>query len=121
MLLQKIIVGILISISIVGVIGLPMGDPKLIGNAIGLELSFVALALVSAWKLRLALIPNMIIAIIVIIGNTASPRHMEIMTSFVPFDNAMILIIGGYILQALLLIFSAIAFKNRKQLQIQSK
>jgi hypothetical protein len=115
-LLQKIIFAILASISIVGIIGIPMGDPQFFLNAILLESSFIVLAAVSIWKLQYYVITNMAIAIIVIVGNTVSPKHIEIMTNFVPAENAVVLIVGGYVLQGLLLGTSAIAFKKRKQL-----
>ena len=120
-LLQKIILVILVSISIVGMIGIPMGDPQFLVNVVLLESSFIALAVVSIWRLQYAVIPNMVIAIIVIVGNTVSPKHIEIMTNLVPAENAVVLIVGGYILQGLLLGGSAIAFKKRKQLATQIK
>ena len=91
-----------------------MGDPKFFVNAVGLELAFIALAVISFKKLKFALIPNMIIATIVIIGNTVSPQHVEIMSSFNPLGNAVILIIGGYILQGILLFSSVFVLKNLK-------
>jgi len=120
-LLQKIIFVILVSISIVGIIGIPMGDPQFLVNAVLLESSFIALAAVSVWRLQYSVIPNMVIAIIVIVGNTISPKHIEIMTNLVPAENAVVLIVGGYVLQGLLLVTSAIAFKKRKQLEAQIK
>lgn len=96
---------ILGAISVVGMIGIPMGDPKFLANAITLEAAFVALTLISVWRPRLVFIPSTIIATIVIIGNTVSPRHIEIMTSFAPLENALVLIVGGYILQGWLLVF----------------
>lgn len=120
-LLQKIIFLILVSISIVGMIGIPMGDPQFLVNAILLESSFIALAGISIWRLQYSIIPNMFIAIIIIVGNTISPKHIEIMTNFVPAENAVVLIVGGYILQGLLLFSSVIAFKKRKQLAVGTK
>jgi hypothetical protein len=102
-------------------IGIPMGDPQFLVNAVLLESSFIALAAVSIWRLQYAVIPNMVIAIIVIVGNTVSPKHIEIMTNLVPAENAVVLIVGGYVLQGLLLGGSAIAFKKRKQLATQIK
>ena len=89
---QKTIIVILFSIS---VIGIQIGNPKFLTNAIALESAFVALTALSFWRLRYVLIPNMIITIIVIIGNTASPKHLEIMSSFEPLENAIVLIVGG--------------------------
>ncbi len=115
MLQKNLIVGTLISISIVGIIGIPMGDPQFLTNAIILESAFIGLTVLSVWRLQYALIPNIIIAIIVIIGNTASPKHIEIMTTFNPIGNAIVLIIGGYMLQGLLLVTSSMELKNRRQ------
>ena len=119
MRLQILIVGTLISIIIVGIIGIPMGDPQFLTNAIILESAFIGLTVLSFWRLQYALIPNIIIAIIVIIGNTASPKHIEIMTTFSPSENAIVLIIGGYMLQGLLLVTSSIELKNRRQLKLK--
>lgn len=94
-----------------------MGDPQFLTNAIILESIFIGLTLLSFWRLHHALVPNIIIAIIVIIGNTISPKHIEIMTTFNPIENAIVLIIGGYLLQGLLLVSSSIELKNRRQLK----
>ena len=118
---QKIIVGILISIVIMGIIGIPIGNPKFITNAIILESAFIALAVLSLWKLNYILVPNMIIAIVVIIGNTASPRHIEIMSTLDPFGNAIVLIVGGYFLQGLLMVTNMMVFKNQNRLKLKTK
>jgi hypothetical protein len=115
---QKIIIVILFSISVIGIIGIQIGNPKFLTNAIALESAFVALTALSFWRLRYVLIPNMIITIIVIIGNTASPKHLEIMSSLEPLENAIVLIVGGYVLQGLLLAVTLNIFKNRKNLKI---
>lgn len=120
-LLQKIIFIILVSISVVGIIGIPMGDPQFLVNAVLLESSFVILAGISLWRLQYSTIPNMVIALLVIVGNTISPRHVEIMTGFEPIGNAIVLMIGGYVLQVLLLVTSGIAFRKRKQLSAHTK
>jgi len=111
---QKAIVLILVSISITGIIGIQIGNPRFVSNAIALESAFVVLTALSFWRLRYALIPNMIVAMIVIVGNTASPKHLEIMSSFEPLENAVVLIVGGYVLQGLLLSASLNVFTNRK-------
>lgn len=79
-----------------------------------LESSFIALAVISLKKYQYAYIPNFIIAVIVIIGNTASPKHTEIMSTFHPLYNAIVLIIGGYVLQGLLLISNALTLRSYK-------
>lgn len=113
---KKTIPVILIGISIVGALGIPMGDPRFFVNALGLEFVFVSLAILSIRRLKFSLIPNMIISCVVIIGNTISPQHVDIMISLNPIENAVVLIIGGYILQALLFVTSFIQLKNRKKL-----
>ena len=116
-MIKKFISLILISIAIVGIIGIPMGDPRFLINAIILESIFILLAAISFWRFHYVLIPNMIIAVIVIVGNTVSPKHIEIMSTLNPPENAIVLFIGGYVLQILLLGFSFVAFKKRRQLQ----
>lgn len=118
---QKIIVGILVSVVIMGIIGIPIGNPEFVTNAIALESTFIVLAFFSLWRLKYALVPNMIIAIVVIIGNTASPKHIEIMSTFEPIENAIVLIVGGYLLQGLLLVSNMMVFKNRKHLKLKTK
>ena len=116
MTLQKNVIAVLIAISVVGVLGIPFGDPKFIAEGIALELSFVALTVLSVKRIKYALIPNIIIACLVISGNTISPKHTEIMLSLNPLYNAIILIVGGYILQGLLLATSILTYKNRTRL-----
>jgi len=108
-------------IVIMGIIGIPIGNPKFVTNAIVLESAFIVLAFFSLWRLKYALVPNMIIAIVVIIGNTASPKHIEIMSTFEPIENAIVLIVGGYLLQGLLLVSNMMVFKNRKRLKLKTK
>ena len=112
--LQKFIVSVLVAISVIGIFGIPLGDPKFITEAIALESSFVGLTILSIKRPKYALIPNVGIACLVIAGNTISAKHTEIMLSLHPLYNAIILIIGGYILQGLLLAANILAFKNRK-------
>ncbi len=114
---QKFLVSVLCAISIVGAFGIPLGDPKFIIQAIVLESSFIAFAVISLKNFRYAYIPNFAIAVIVIAGNTISPKHLEIMSTFHPFYNAIVLIIGGYILQGLLLISNGIALREHKKLK----
>jgi len=118
--MQKGIVSVLAAVCITGAFGIPLGDPKFLVQAFSLEFSFIALAVISAKNFRYAYIPNFIIAIIVIVGNTVSPKHIEIMFTLYPFYNAIVLIVGGYILQGLLLITNTMAYKKYKQI-ISSK
>ncbi|MDE1875564.1 MAG: hypothetical protein KGH86_01850 [Thaumarchaeota archaeon] len=111
---KKGLVAVLVSISIVGAFGIPLGDPKFFIQAIALESSFIALAIISLKNFRYAYIPNVIIAVLVIVGNTVSPKHLEIMSTLHPFYNGIVLIVGGYILQALLLVTNVITLKQYK-------
>ncbi len=113
--IQKYLVSVLVSVCIVGVFGIPLGDPKFFVQAIALELSFIALAIISFKNFRYAYIPNFIIACLVIVGNTASPKHLEIMSTLHPFYNGIVLIVGGYILQGLLLVTNTMTFKQYKK------
>lgn len=117
--IQNYLVAVLVSICIIGAFGIPLGDPKFLIQAIMLESSFIALAIISLKNFRYAYIPNFIIACIVIAGNTLSPKHLEIMSTFHPFYNAIVLIIGGYVLQVLLLITNGMSFRKYRNAKIE--
>ena len=117
--IQRYLIAVLVSICVVGAFGIPLGDPKFLIPAIILESSFIALAIVSFKNFRYAYIPNFVIAGIVIVGNTTSPKHLEIMSTFHPFYNAIVLIIGGYVLQALLLITNAMSLREYRNVKIE--
>lgn len=117
--IQRNLVAVLVSVCVVGAFGIPLGDPKFLIPAIILESSFIALAIVSFKNFRYAYIPNFIIAGVVIAGNTTSPKHLEIMSTFNPFYNAIVLIIGGYVLQALLLITNAMSLREYRSAKIE--
>jgi len=95
-----------------------MGDPKFIIQALALETAFILLAVLTIKKLNVVLIPSIVLGLIVIIGNTISPQHLEIMTSFSPPENAIVLIIGGYLLQFVLITASFLQFKKQKQITL---
>ena len=93
----------LILVSALGAVAIPFGNPKFIGEAIIVELSFIALS-VLVWRgYTKALYACIALALTVIIGNTTSPAHIHLMTTFSKPVNALILIIGGYILQGILI------------------
>jgi hypothetical protein len=93
----------LILISGIGAIAIPFGNPKFIGEAIIVELSFITLS-VLVWRGYTKVLYGCIaLALIVIIGNTTSPAHIHLMTTFSKPANALILIIGGYTLQGILI------------------
>jgi len=120
-LIQKCVVSVLVAVCITGAFGIPLGDPKFLVQAFALEFSFAILAIITTKNFRYAYIPNFIIATTVIVGNTVSPKHIEIMYTLHPFYNAIVLIVGGYILQILLVITNAIAYKKYRQIILDSK
>jgi asparagine N-glycosylation enzyme membrane subunit Stt3 len=97
------VVVVLAAISVVGAIAIPFGDPQFIDRAIALELSFIALTVLIYKGFRKALYACIPLAAIVMIGNSLAPPHVEIMTTFSKPFNAVLLIIGGYILQVALI------------------
>ena len=116
---QNYLVAVLASVCIVGAFGIPIGDPKFLIPAIALESSFIALTVISLKNFRYAYIPNFIIACTVIAGNTISPKHLEIMSTLHPFYNAIVLIIGGYVLQVSLLVTNSMALKQYKAAKME--
>jgi len=103
---------ILVFITVLGLIAIPFGNPKFIDRAIILELSFAILS-VLIWKgynkVLYACIP---IAALVIIGNSLASPHVNLMMSFSKPLNAIILIIGGYVLQIALIYTSLRSIMN---------
>jgi hypothetical protein len=107
------VVIVLVVISIVGAIAIPFGASQFLYRAITLELSFITLAsvillgdrlTVSKVPLeRLALYVCIPLAIIVMVGNSLASPHVEMMTTFSKPFNAVMLIIGGYVLQGALI------------------
>ena len=94
---------VLVAISVVGAIAIPFGDPQFLDRAIALELAFIALAVLTLKGYRKPLYACIPIAIVVMVGNSLAPPHIEIMTTFSKPLNAVLLIIGGYVLQAALI------------------
>ena len=103
---RKITLSTILSIIIIGLIAIPLGNPKFLYRAIGLELSLVIIFIL-LWKgytqVLYACIP---LSLLVIVGNSLAPPHVNLMLTFSKPLNAIILIVGGYILQILLISFS---------------
>src|SRR5215207_5712579 len=107
------VVIVLVVTSIVGAIAIPFGAPQFLYRAIALELSFITLAVVillgdrlTVSKVplaRLALYACIPLAISVMVGNSLASPHVEMMTTFSKPFNAVMLIIGGYVLQGALI------------------
>jgi hypothetical protein len=102
-MINRHILTALILISALGAVAIPFGNPKFIGEAIIVELSFITLS-VLVWRgYTKALYACIALALTVIIGNSTSPAHIHLMTTFSKPANALILIIGGYVLQGILI------------------
>ncbi|MDQ3869788.1 MAG: hypothetical protein M3250_09585 [Thermoproteota archaeon] len=107
---------ILFSIATIGLIAIPFGNPKFIDRAVILELSFVTLS-VLVWKgYSKALYACIPLSLLVIIGNSLVPPHVHLMMTFSKPVNAIVLIVGGYVLQ-IALIYTSL----RSILNIRSK
>lgn len=108
----RVTVIILVSITALGIIAIPFGNPKFIDRAIILELSFATLpALI--WKgYSKALYACIPIAGLVIIGNSLAPPHVNLMMTFSKPLNAIVLIVGGYVLQIALIYTSLRSILN---------
>lgn len=125
------VVLVLVAISAVGMIAIPFGDPQFIDRAITLELSFITLAIVIFLDVRLtikgvplaklALCACIPLAILVMVGNSLASPHVELMTTFSKPFNAILLIIGGYVLQAALIGTTIVQFARARQAIIQNQ
>ena len=93
---------ILVLIVALGAFAIPFGSPKFLGEAIALELAFVILAALIWKEYTTALYVCIALGIIVILGNSFSAAHVKLMTTFSKPINALILIMGGYVLAGLL-------------------
>jgi hypothetical protein len=103
---------ILVSITALGIIAIPFGNPKFIDRAIILELSFATLSAL-IWKgYGRAIYACIPIAVLVIIGNSLAPPHVNLMMTFSKPLNAIILIVGGYVLQIALIYTSLRSILN---------
>ena len=115
------VVIILVAISIVGAIAIPFGDPQFLGRAIALELSFIMLAILTYKGFCKALYACIPLAIIVMVGNSLASPHVKIMTTFSKPFNAIMLIIGGYVLQGALIGTTVFQLVSRRQDIIQKQ
>lgn len=103
---------VLIFIVVTGLVAIPFGNPNFIDRAIALELSFVTLSVLLWRGYSKALYACIPIAILVIIGNSLAPPHVNLMMTFSKPLNAIVLIVGGYILQIALIYASLTAIIN---------
>jgi hypothetical protein len=105
---------VLVSIVAIGLIAIPLGNPKFIDRAIILELSFVILFVLMWRGYNKALYVCIPLSILVIIGNSLAPPHVNLMMTFSKPINAIILVIGGYVLQVVLIYTSLRSILNIK-------
>ena len=110
----------LLCISMIGLIAIPFGNPKLIYGSIALELLFIILTYLVWKECSKALYACILVGFIVIIGNSLAPPHVHLMTTFEKPINAVVLIVGGYVLQGLLIVFSLKAIMERRSLHVSS-
>lgn len=111
---ERLVLIILISIAAIGLVGIPFGDPRFIGISIAIELLFIALTVLVAKGYTKPLYICIILASLIIIGNSITSAHIHRMTTFVKPLNTIVLIIGGYILQGFLIYASAAAIMHKR-------
>ena len=111
---QYLVLITLFSIIAVGLVGIPFGDPRFIGVAILVELLFVTLAIFVTKGYTKSFYACIVIASLIIVGNSLTTAHIHRMMTFVKPVNTIVLILGGYILQALLIYSSINAIINKK-------
>ena len=103
---NKLVLVTLISIIVVGMIAIPFGNTKFLDRAIVLELCYVSLSFL-IWKgYTKPLYACILIASAVIVGNSIAAPHIHLMTTFEKPTNAVVLLVGGYVLQGMLIFFS---------------
>jgi hypothetical protein len=106
----------LTSIVLVGLVGIPFGDPRFIPIAVLLELVFIGLVILVSKGYTRPLYICIILASLIIIGNSITTAHIHrMMTTFAKPVNTIVLIIGGYILQVLLIYASVNAIMDDKR------
>ena len=105
---------VLLSIVTVGLIAIPFGNPKFIDRAIVLELSFVTLSALIWMGYNKALFACIPLAALIIIGNSLAPPHVNLMMTFSKPLNAVILVVGGYVLQGALIYTSIRSILNKR-------
>ena len=114
---ENLVLIILASIIAVGLVGIPFGDPRFIPIAVLFELLFIGLAILVSKGYARPLYICIIFAILIIIGNSITTAHINRMMTFVKPVNTIVLIIGGYILQALLIYASVIAIMDKRRIR----
>ncbi len=108
---------VLISIVIVGIIGIPIGDKRFTMFAITIEIAYILMAVFVAKGYRITLYVCIILAIMIIIGNSFVSAHIYRILTLTKPINAIVLVIGGYILQLILIYTSIRAIKKSSKIK----
>jgi len=111
---ESLVIITLTSIIAIG-IGIPYGDPRFMPIAVLFELGFIALIVFIVKEYTKALYVCIILAGLIIIGNSITGAHIHRMMTLVKPINTIVLIIGGYILQGLLIYASASTIIDKKR------
>ena len=112
---------VLVSIIIIGVVGIPFGDPRFIIYAILLEVSYISLAVLVARGYKKPLYVCILLAIIIIVGNSFVNAHIHRIMSFSKPLNTIVLITGGYVLQGLLIYTSTVSIRMENKKKSKSR
>ena len=110
------VVASLLGIVITGIFGIRLVVELGVSNML-IYISYIGLAVfillipISVKGIRWGFLINILMAGIVLTVNTITAAHMNIVFSLDPVYNAVILIIGSYVLQPILLISSLRAFR----------
>jgi hypothetical protein len=105
----------LTSIVLVGVVGIPFGDPRFIPIAVFFDFVFIGLGILVSKGYTRPLYICIVLTGLIIIGNSITTAHIHRMMTFVKPVNTIVLIIGGYILQGLLIYASVIAIMDKRR------
>ena len=112
---EPLVFSIIFSIILVGIVGIPFDDPRFIPVAILLELVFAGLAILVLKGYTRSLYICIALASLIIIGNSITAAHIHRMMTFAKPVNTIVLITGGYILQALLICTGTVAIINKRR------
>lgn len=63
-------------------------------------------------RAKIGLVLNIVLSLVVVVGNSASTPHVQIMLSFERPLSSMVLLVGAYILQPLLIALSVIELRR---------
>jgi hypothetical protein len=102
---------------VIGMIGIPFGDPRFIIFAILLELTYIVLATLIVMDYKKPLYVCIFLALVIIIGNSFVSAHIHRILTLSRPINTVVLIIGGYILQILLIYSSIVALRVKNKIK----